>query len=885
MVNINKVNNWYNDTVDNTISELGTDGKNGLTGEQVKEKEAKYGKNRLKEKKGKTLVQRFFEQLKDFMVIILICAAIISLVVEIVQTKGRHVNLTEPLVILGIVILNAVLGVMQESKAQAALDALRNLSAPKSKVLRGGFVQVIPAEDIVPGDIVLIEAGDMIPADGRLIESAALSCDESALTGESLPVEKNADAVLDVSAVLGDRTNMVYSGCCVNYGRGRFAVTATGMETEIGRIAGMLANEEDTATPLQKKLAQLGKKLGLAAIIICIIIFVVGASSGSDWLSVFMTAVSLAVAAIPEGLPAIVTISLALGVQRMVKRRAIIRKLPAVETLGGTSVICSDKTGTLTLNQMTLVQAWSYRTGKLEKLSDGAPDDSIVKVIQLAALCSDGSVKNDSDGKRTHIGDPTETAIVAALLDMGQTKDELEKRFPRVSEIPFDSDRKLMTTVHHADGRTISITKGAPEILLSRCTGVDVQTVNEVYESMAKNALRVLAVAFKDIKKVPENPDSEELENCLTFAGLIGMIDPPREEARAAIRLCEQAGIRTVMITGDHIVTACAIARDLGIMRDGDEALTGQQLSELSDSELFDSIRKYSVYARVTPSDKIRIVKAWQEAGETVAMTGDGVNDAPALKAADIGCAMGITGTDVAKGAADLTLTDDNFATIVDAVREGRGIFDNIKKSVQFLLSCNLGEIITVFICMLIYKVSPLAAMHLLLINIITDSLPALALSVEPEEPDIMERLPRRKDEGLLDQPDLIRTGLYGALIGILTIIAYAVGHAVSVETAQTMAFGVLALSQLFHVLNLRTSHTIFSKDFIANRYMLIAEGISLFITLAVMLIPGLNTAMELVSLSGSQWLTVLLLSLVPVAVCELVKLVRTYIREKTENR
>lgn len=874
------MNSWYTMSAEDVQAQLGTTSEKGLSEAQVEELRATHGSNKLKEKPKKTLAQRFFEQLKDFMVIVLIIAAFVSAVVSL--NSGE--SLVEPLIIVAIVILNAVLGVVQESKAEAALEALQKMSSPHSKVMRNGEVKIIESHEIVPGDIIILEAGDSIPADGRIIECASLKCDESALTGESVPVEKDANAVIAATAPLGDRINMVYSGCSVSYGRAVIVATTTGMSTEMGKIASLLANEEDGETPLQKKLNQLGKYLGLLALGICAIIFVIGLISKMPPLEIFMTAVSLAVAAIPEGLTAVVTIVLAMGVQRMVKRRAIIRKLPAVETLGSASVICSDKTGTLTQNRMTLVKAWAAGDAQVTSL-DEEVGSAVRRLIKLSALCCDGKVEKGENGELVSVGDPTETAIVAAQLNIDVPKSELDATCPRVAEIPFDSDRKLMTTVHNIGGKIISITKGAPDILISRCSEIDSETASTINGEMGRDALRVLAVGCKQLDAVPENPTSEELENGLSFVGLVGMIDPPRQEAKDAIKVCGEAGIRTVMITGDHIVTACAIARDLGILREGDEAISGTELAAMSDEELYKNIRKYSVYARVTPNDKIRIVKAWQAAGEVVSMTGDGVNDAPALKAADIGCAMGITGTDVAKGAADVTLTDDNFATIVEAVKEGRGIFDNIKKAVRFLLSCNFGEIITVFLSMLIYQEAPLAAMHLLLVNLVTDSLPALALGVEPAEPDLMHRRPRSKDESILTKPDIVTTILGGVMIGLLTLAAFIIGYnsgeGANLEVGRTMAFGVLALSQLMSVLTIRTGHTIFSKDFFNNNTMLLAEAASIIITLAVMLIPGLSThVFEFVQLDGIMWLWIVLLSLVPIVVTEIIKLVKLIMRK-----
>ncbi|MGD9559895.1 MAG: cation-translocating P-type ATPase, partial [Oscillospiraceae bacterium] len=702
------------------LQTLGSDAQRGLSGAQAAQKLEAHGPNALQAKKKKSLFMRFLGQFADPMIIILLVAALISFVVAVNGHDAKEYF--EPVLILLIVVANAIMGVSQESKAEKALEALREMSAPHARVVRDGTEQVVDSVSVVPGDIVLIEAGDFIPADGRLLESASLKCEESALTGESVPSEKEAEAEVAPDAPLGDRHNMVYTGCSVAYGRGRFVVTATGMGTEMGRIAGMLNAEEDGRTPLQEKLAKLSRVLGIAALIICAGIFALGYFVFDlALLETFMLAVSLAVSAIPEGLPAIVTIVLAIGVQRMVKRNAIIRRLPAVETLGSASVICSDKTGTLTQNRMTLVRAWDAATGQAEEITD-ANGPAVRQLLKLASLCTDGTVVFE-DGGVKHLGDPTETSIVLAAHNNGMPKEALMAEYPRLAEVPFDSERKLMSVICEMDGRKVVITKGAFDSIAVRCAAGEVEAGRRENDAMSEKALRVLAVACKEIDAVPEKPDSANVEFDLRFVGLVAMIDPPRPEVREAVKVCRVAGIRPVMITGDHVVTAAAIADDLGMRRAGDLALTGAQLNAMDDAELDSQVENIAVYARVSPEDKIRIVKAWQRRDAVVAMTGDGVNDAPALKAADIGCAMGITGTDVAKGAADMTLTDDNFATIVDAVGEGRSIYDNIRKVVGYLLGTNIGEVLTVLVAMLVWRESPLVSMQLLWINLVTDGL------------------------------------------------------------------------------------------------------------------------------------------------------------------
>ncbi|MBQ8817490.1 MAG: cation-translocating P-type ATPase [Clostridia bacterium] len=852
------------------LNRLSSDVKCGLDTGKISELQAKYGPNKLREKKKKTGLQRFLEQFKDVMILILIAAAIISFAVICIEKNWGE--LFEPALILLIVILNAIMGVVQESKAEKALDALKNMSAPHARVIRNGEETVIDASELVPGDIIRLEAGDFVPADARLIYSAGLKSEESALTGESVPSEKDAEAVVDKKAPIGDRTNMIFSGCSITYGTATAVVTATGMDTEMGKIANLLEGESDAQTPLQKKLSQLGKYLGIVALAACAVIFVVGVANGIPVLEIFMTAVSLAVSAIPEGLPAIVTIVLSIGVQRMVKRGALIRRLPAVETLGGASVICSDKTGTLTQNRMTLTKAYVDGQAQTELIS-AENSEAVRKLLTYGTLCCDGSVIFHED-KEQHIGDPTETAIVFAAHKNGLPKDALNEQYPRLAEIPFDSDRKLMSTVNRIDGKNIVIVKGAFDMMAERCVKGDLSAAKEMTEKMSEYALRVLAIGYKEIDEIPATPTSEELENGLTFMGLVGMIDPPRPEAKEAVAICRKAGIKPVMITGDHVVTASAIAKELGILVEGDRAITGAELDAMTDSELDAAVESISVYARVSPENKIRIVKAWQRKGQVVSMTGDGVNDAPALKAADIGCAMGITGTDVAKGAADMTLTDDNFATIVEAVREGRGIYANIKKVVGFLLGTNIGEVITVFVAMLLWHKTPLLSMQLLWINLVTDSLPAIALGMEAVEKDVMERKPKPKNEGIFAGGLGIRVILQGCMFAILTLIGFYVGEQMggSLAHGQTMAFMVLALSQVVQAFNMRSEHSLFKIGPFSNGKLNLAALASILMVALVLFTP-VRFAFGLELLSPTLYLIALGLIFVPLVVMELSKL------------
>ena len=860
----------HSKTREEVLKSLSSNAERGLTSSQVAELQGKFGPNKLSESKKKTNLQRFLEQFKDVMIIILLLAAAVSFVVACFGHDPME--FFEPALILLIVVLNAVLGVVQESKAEKALDALKNMSAPHARVLRDGAEQVIDASGLVPGDIIRLEAGDFVPADARLLKSAGLKSEESALTGESVPSEKDAEAAVEEKAPLGDRDNMVFSGCSVTYGTATAVVTGTGMQTEMGKIAGMLAGEQDTQTPLQQKLSQLGKYLGFVALAACAVIFVVGLINGIHVLEIFMTSVSLAVSAIPEGLPAIVTIVLAIGVQRMVKKNALIRRLPAVETLGSASVICSDKTGTLTQNRMTLTKVWVEGQQGLEAVSEGNSQMARY-LLTLGALCCDGSVTYGADGKETHIGDPTETAILVAAHKNGLEQEALNGKYPRLGELPFDSDRKLMTSVNQMEGKTVVIVKGAFDVMAARCVKGDLEAAREKNDEMSRQALRVLAVGYKVIPSLPEELTSEALENGLTLLGLVGMIDPPRPEAKAAVATCRKAGIKPVMITGDHVVTASAIAKELGILGPEDRAITGAELDAMDDKALDENVEHIAVYARVSPENKIRIVKAWQKKGQVVSMTGDGVNDAPALKAADIGCAMGITGTDVAKGAADMTLTDDNFATIVDAVREGRGIYANIKKVVGFLLGTNIGEVLTVFFAMILWHKTPLLSMQLLWINLVTDSLPAISLGMEAVESDVMEHRPKPKDEGIFAHGLGVQVVLQGCMFALLTLIAFVLGerYGGSLEAGQTMAFFVLSLTQIVQAFNMRSQHSLFVIGPFTNHKLNWAALASLLLVCLVLFTP-VGVAFQLVLLPGWLYAAALGLILTPLVVMEIAK-------------
>lgn len=876
---------YYNISFGDVLQKFEVNPEDGLTEDEVIKRVEKYGLNKLTQKKQKSLLSIFLEQFKSSMVVILLIAAIISGVIGIMEGEG----LVETFVILAILVLNAIIGTVEERKAQTSLEALNNMSTPHSKVLRNGQIEEIESTAIVPGDIVVLDTGDIIPADLRLMEAINLKVQEAALTGESVPVEKNTAKIEADEVPLGDRKNMAFSTSIVTYGRGRGVVVGTGMDTEVGKIANMLQSTEATETPMSKRLGQLGKVLGYVALIICAVIFVIGTLYGNNWLEMLMMAVSLAVAAIPEGLQIVATIVLAIGVQRLVKKNAIVRTLPSVETLGSTTVICSDKTGTLTQNKMTVVEGWSgensinFRNPLVpEELEN---DEQIL--LKSSLLCTDSHLKLLPDGGHELSGDPTETAIVEIALKLGMNKNEMEKQFPRVQEVPFDSERKRMATINRMeDGQLRVNVKGGLDEVLNVTTQVlmhgkvrpitdeDKATIREENERMAKSALRVLSVAYKNIESVPEKVTAETVENDLIFIGLLGMIDPARPEVLQAVETCKTAGIRAVMITGDHKVTAVAIADEIGIYDENHKAVTGTQLEDIEDQTLALNVHDYSVYARVAPEHKVRIVRAWQSHGDIVAMTGDGVNDAPALKQADIGVAMGIVGTEVAKDASDVVLTDDNFATIVSAVEEGRRIYDNILKVIQFLLSANMGEVLLIFIASILNIGNPLTPILILWVNLVTDSLPALALSMDPAESDVMTRKPRDPRKGFFSKGMIWRIVYQGSTIGLISLAAYFIGlKDGGQELGQTMAFSVLAFSQLFHVRNLHSNKlSSFKTGLASNKYLVLAILISAALMFIVLLVPALMNVFGVVAMDGMHWVYVMGLSLVPIAVVELVK-------------
>lgn len=860
---------YYQMTIEETAAKLATDLQNGLDNNEALRRLAETGENKLAQPKSKTFLIRFLEQFKDVMIAILLIAAVISF--SIALSEGNTEDFFEPLLILFIVLINAVMGVMQQNKAQKALESLKKLSAPHCRVLRGSHEEIIDSSRLVPGDIIFVEAGDFIPADSRIFSCFSLKSDESALTGESLPAEKNCSVISQENVPAGDRSNMLFSGCSITYGSASAIVCATGMDTEIGKIAGMLKEDSSSKTPLSVKLSHLGRILGFLALTACAAVFILGLLSGIPVLEIFMTSVSLAVSAIPEGLPAIVTIVLSLGVERMAKKNAIIRHLPAVETLGGASVICSDKTGTLTQNRMTLMKAYTGTGRAIEAVTSHVSKD-LHRLLEYAVLCCNGSI-SFKDNSCVHIGDPTETAIVFAAHKCNLSKEKLNEQYPRLLELPFDSKRKLMTTVCRMNDENVVIVKGAFDVLQNLCITGDMKEAENACRKMSSSALRVLAVAYKTIDELPSEHASGLLECELHFLGLLGMIDPPRPEALKAVSLCKKAGIRPIMITGDHVITASAIAKELGILGRDQKAITGKELDTLSDTKLMENLETYSVYARVSPENKIRIVKAWQTKGHVVAMTGDGVNDAPALKAADIGCAMGITGTDVAKNAADMTLTDDNFATIVEAVREGRGIYSNIRKVAGFLIGTNIGEVITVFAAMLLWHKTPLLSMQLLWINLVTDSLPAISLGMEPVEKSVMEEKPKSKTEGILAHGLGIQVVLQGLMFGLLSLAAFVMGEEQTgtLSGGQTLVFMVLALSQIVQAYNMRSKKSLFAIGFFTNKSLNISAVISVLLILLVLFTP-LNILFGMVLLPPKLYLTGLGLIFVPMIVMELAK-------------
>ena len=863
---------WQTLRKEEVLRKLSTDEKQGLTEKEVQERQAKYGKNKLQEKKKESFIVKFIKQFNDFMIIILIIASIISAVVSKMQGENDYVD---SIIIIGIVVFNALMGVIQEAKAEKSIEALKQMTPQLAKTIRNGKTVEVNAEELVKGDIIILDAGNFVPADCRILESHNLKIEESSLTGETQGAEKDADAICSKNAPLGDMKNMAFMASITVNGHGKAVVTDTGMSTKVGQIANMIIEDEAPQTPLQKKLGEVGKILGLACLAICVIIFVMGLIKHIEPVEMFMTSVGLAVAAIPEGLPAIVTIMLSIGVTKMAKKNSIIRKLPAVETLGSSSVICSDKTGTLTQNKMKVVDVRSQN----KKF-----------IIELATLCTDCDINVES-GVPQVSGEPTEKAIVEECINMGTVKDKLENFMPRINEIPFDSNRKMMTTIHKIGNKYRIITKGAPDVLLQKCTKqVDLITemqnqynikikslenlkIQSDNRQMAQKALRVIAVAYKDLDTLPSKIDSQNIENNLTFVGLIGMIDPPREGVKEAVQVCKNSGIKTVMITGDHLETAKAIAKDLGILEQKDMAITGQELDKITQKQLEKNIRNYSVFARVTPEHKVRIVKAWQKNGAVVAMTGDGVNDSPALKNADIGIAMGKNGTDVAKNAADIILTDDNFVTIVEAVKQGRNIYDNIKKAIHFLIATNIGEIVTIFMGLVLGLKSPLLAIQLLWINLVTDSLPAIALGLEKPEKDIMQRKPVDSKKGIFADGLWNKIIVEGIMIGVLTLVAFSIGNKYyGLEAGRTMAFLSIGFLELIHSFNVKNEKSIFEAGLFENKYLVGSFVLGIFIQAIVVVVPTFAKVFEVVPLNLTQWIITVAISILPVPVIELQK-------------
>ena len=913
---------WQSFNVGEVARKLRTNIERGLSKEEAENRRNKHGPNKLEEKKKENIFIRFIKEFKDFMIIILIIAAIISAVVSYMQGQNDYID---SIIIIAIVVLNAIMGLVQEAKAEKSLEALKDMSAPVAKVRRDGRILTIKGTEVVPGDIVLLEAGNYVPADCRLINSYNLKVEESSLTGETVPVTKDAEVLLDSKTPIGDTLNLAFANSIVVNGHAEAIVTETGMNTKVGQIAKMIITNEAPETPIQRKLGEVGKTLGIACLCICAFIFVIGILKKIEPVEMFMTSVGLAVAAIPEGLPAIVTIMLSIGVTRMAKKNSIVRKLPAVETLGSSSVICSDKTGTLTQNKMKVTKIMDLKGESLDLQKN--------LILELGTMCTD--VEED-------VGEATELAIINAAREQGKYKERLYQKFTRINDIPFDSDRKMMSTIHkigseiidlstHSDewnnesnliGNThdnmysnsnlnnettknsnssdlkildlihnsndkfLCITKGAPEVILRNCSkyylngqinilnAESIRKIEKINSTMAENALRVIAVAYSSMPRLPTNIDSESLERNLTFVGLIGMIDPPREGVKEAVQSCKKAGIKTVMITGDHILTAKAIAKELGILGNNDLAITGKELDKISKSELEKNISKYSVFARVSPEHKVRIVEAFQKTGAVVAMTGDGVNVAPALKKADIGIAMGKNGTDVAKNAADMILADDNFVTIVEAVKQGRNIFDNIKKAVHFLISTNIGEIVTIFMGLLLGLKSPLLAIQLLWINLVTDSLPAIAIGLESPDKNIMNQKPRNSRKSIFADGLWSKIILEGIMLGMLTLVAFSVGNNLyGLEVGRTMAFVAMAMLELVHSFNVKSEESIFKVGILENKYLIGAFILGTLLQVVVVMVPAFASVFGLVSLTGTQWLYTLGISTLPVIIIEAQKL------------
>lgn len=868
---------WHTLSSIEVEKKLNTNFSRGLSSKEAEKRSKVFGKNKLDEKKKVSFISKFIAQFKDFMIIILLIAAVISAVISYVEGSNDYMD---SIIIIAIVFFNALMGIIQENKAEKSLEALKKLSAPIAKVKRDGKIINVDSSDLVPGDVIILEAGNLVPADCHLVKAFNLKVEESALTGEAVPVLKDSSVILKQNVPLGDMLNTVFSSTIVTNGHGEAIVTDIGMSTKVGTIAKMIITDESPQTPLQKKLSDVGKKLGTACIIICVAIFIIGLIKKISFIEIFMTSIGLAVAAIPEGLPAIVTIMLSIGVTKMAKKNAIIRKLPAVETLGSSSVICSDKTGTLTQNKMKVVKI----TGANGVLESGINSKDFNFVLELGSMCND-SIVEYSGRNATVNGEPTEAAIVTAGIKYGAYNSSLKERY---NEIPFDSGRKMMTTIHKTKKGFRIVTKGAPDVILKRCTNYyynsntytlnksNLSSIESNNEKMANEALRVIAVSFKDVDTLPRVIDSNTVENNLTFVGLIGMIDPPRQGVFEAVLTCKKAGIKTVMITGDHILTAKAIASNLGILGKNDLAITGEELDKISQKKLEKDIMQYSVFARVTPEHKVRIVKAFRATGAVVAMTGDGVNDAPALKNADIGVSMGLNGTDVAKNASDMILTDDNFVTIVEAVKEGRHIYDNIRKAVHFLIATNVGEIVTIFFGLLLGLESPLLAIQLLWINLVTDSFPAIGLGLEPIDKAIMHKKPKNPKKGLFSDGLWSKIFFEGTMIGLLTLFAFSVGnHLYGLEVARTMAFISLSMLELIHSFNIRSENSLFEIGILKNKYLNIAFLAGAILQIAVIVIEPIAKIFDVVPLNIEQWIFTIAISITPIIIIEFKKKIK----------
>ena len=893
---------WYDKSTEEILRRLKTNAKIGLAELEVEKRKLEFGKNKLEEKKKESLFIKFIKQFNDFMIIILIIASIVSAVVSKMQGENDYFD---SIIIIAIVILNAIMGLVQEQRAEKSIESLKKMTPEMAKVIRDGKIEEINAEELVPGDIIELEDGKYVPADCRIIESYNLKIEESSLTGETEPVEKTNEILYSKDITLGDLKNMAFMTTVVVHGHGKAIVTETGMDTKIGQIANMIIKEDAPETPIQKKLSEVGKILGVVCLVICAVIFIIGVIKKIDPIEMFMTSVGLAVAAIPEGLPAIVTIMLSIGVTKMAKKNSIIRKLPAVETLGSSSVICSDKTGTLTQNKMTVVKTFT---------------DNERFLLELGCMCTDCIIQEEN-GIPVATGEATEFAIVNKALNENINKVNLYRKMPRIDEIPFDSSIKMMTTIHKlnnsiknnsfyndelSNGQVFinervlenknetsyrAITKGAPDVLIEKCNKIyvngkiepiTIMQKNKIKNhniEMANNALRVLGVAYKDTK------EKNNFQKDLIFVGLIGMVDPPREGVKEAVKTCKKAGIKTVMITGDHIATAKAIARELGILNDNELAITGNELDKIPDSKLEKTIQNYSVFARVTPEHKVRIVKAWQKTGAVVAMTGDGVNDSPALKNADIGIAMGKSGTDVAKNAADMILVDDNFVTIVEAVKQGRNIYDNIKKAIHFLIATNIGEIVTIFMGLLLGLESPLLAIQLLWINLVTDSLPAIALGLEKEEKEIMERKPRSSKESIFSGGLWNKIITEGTMLGSLTLFAFSLGYKMyGVQVGRTMAFVSLGLLELVHSFNVKTEISIFKSGLFENKYLIGSFLLGTLLQVVVVIVPYFAKIFDLVPLNQTQWIYTIGISFLPIIIIELQKMLNSFRTEKKSS-